>query len=113
MNNKLVSARRTKLASLSRSVGLLPLMVFLGAGLASSAAYAQELASDTDTEDSALVISKVVVTARKTEEDLQDTPIAISAFTGADLEVRNTLDLTALSGVVPNLSFETGATLSG
>ena len=56
---------------------------------------------------SALSLGTVTVTARKTEENLQDTPIAISAFTSEDLELRGTTDLTDLSGVAPNLSFET------
>lgn len=55
----------------------------------------------------------IIVTARKRSENLQDTPIAISAFSSEEMEVRNATDVTDLSGVAPNLSFESGSSFSG
>ncbi len=40
-----------------------------------------------------LAIEEVVVTARKREENLQETPIAISAIKGAELQARGAADL--------------------
>jgi iron complex outermembrane receptor protein len=56
---------------------------------------------------------EVVVTARRREEDLQDTPIAISAFSGQTLlerEIRQTEDL---ERITPNLQFKPAGQLSG
>ena len=40
-----------------------------------------------------LYLEEVVVTARKREESLQDTPIAISAFTGDNMEARGSFTI--------------------
>jgi iron complex outermembrane recepter protein len=45
----------------------------------------------------------VVVTAQRREEQVQDVPIAISAFTSSELERRNVNDALALTQYVPNL----------
>ena len=49
----------------------------------------------------------IVVTARRREESLLDVPIAISAFSGAQLEAQGALDVTDLSAVTPNVTLET------
>ncbi|MGV1683873.1 TonB-dependent receptor [Sphingopyxis sp. NJF-3] len=48
-------------------------------------------------------IEDIVVTARRVEESLQTTPVAVSAFTGQMLEDRAIKDVTELSGSTPNL----------
>lgn len=73
----------------------------------------QEKTPTTDENKPSLVIGDIVVTARRTEERLQDTPVAVSAFSANDLAVRGATDLTNLSGIAPSLSFESGATFSG
>ena len=50
---------------------------------------------------------EIVVTARRREESLLDVPIAITAFTGAQLEASGALDVTDLSNVTPNVTLET------
>ncbi|NIB40837.1 TonB-dependent receptor [Pseudomaricurvus alkylphenolicus] len=60
-----------------------------------------------------LAIEELVVTARKMEESLQDTPIAVSAFSAADLENRGTTDLTDIGAAAPNVSFEGSAAVGG
>jgi iron complex outermembrane receptor protein len=53
---------------------------------------------------------EITVTARKREEDLQSVPIAITAFTAEDLQVRDIVDLESLADQTPGLSFaSTGA----
>ncbi|HEX8486653.1 TonB-dependent receptor plug domain-containing protein, partial [Sphingomonas sp.] len=49
----------------------------------------------------------IVVTARRREESLLDVPIAVTAFTGAQLEANGALDITDLSNVTPNVTLET------
>ncbi|HEY6816278.1 MAG TPA: TonB-dependent receptor plug domain-containing protein, partial [Croceibacterium sp.] len=45
----------------------------------------------------------IVVTARKRAETLQDVPMAVTAVTGADLEIRNVQDVNGLYAAVPGL----------
>ena len=51
------------------------------------------------------VLEEVVVTARKREESLQDTPISITAFSGDDLEQANMIDLRDIGKYTPGMSF--------
>src|SRR5690349_3266218 len=55
--------------------------------------------------ESAGALEEVVVTARKREESLQDTPIAISAFSAAALERQQITSTEDLDQVAPNLQF--------
>ncbi|WP_429912851.1 TonB-dependent receptor [Glycocaulis sp.] len=50
----------------------------------------------------------IVVTARRTEESLQDVPGAVSAFSEAALERIDVTDSTGLQGAVPNLNIVQG-----
>lgn len=58
-------------------------------------------------------LEEIVVTAQKREESLQDTPIAVSAISGSDLQVRGTANISELQNFVPNLVFDTTAPVSG
>lgn len=58
-------------------------------------------------------LGEVTVTARKVEENLQDTPIAITAFTGDALIERQIFNTNVLDQVVPNLQFANNAPLAG
>ena len=76
--------------------------------LAGTSAYAQESGATAST-----LLEEIVVTARRREERLQDTPISISAFTGASLDQRQINRLSEIGPSTPNLMFDTGATFSG
>lgn len=58
-------------------------------------------------------LEEVIVTARKREENLQSTPIAISAFTDKELEYRQIDSTDKLSDITPNLTFDSGSPSSG
>ena len=58
-------------------------------------------------------LEEVVVTARKREENLQATPIAVSAFTERELEVRQIEGTDRLGDITPNLTFDSAAPSSG
>ena len=47
-------------------------------------------------------LEEIVVSARFREENLQQTPLAITAFTGENLEARNLTDVTMLDTFSPN-----------
>jgi iron complex outermembrane receptor protein len=77
-------------------------------GLVGTSAYAQEAGATASS-----VLEEIVVTARRREESLQDTPISITAFTGASLNQRQINRLSGIGSFTPNLMFDTGATFSG
>lgn len=52
-------------------------------------------------------LEEIVVTARKIEENLQRTPIAVTAITARAIEQRNLKDVTELSQSTPNLVLQT------
>ena len=54
-------------------------------------------------------LDEIIVTARKKEENLQDTPIAISAFSGEALDNRGLNDLSEIGNFTPNLTFDNTA----
>jgi iron complex outermembrane receptor protein len=71
------------------------------AGLVPTAAFAQAM------------LEEVVVTARKREESLQETPVAVSAFTGESLEELGIRDISDLTKVVPNVDMYSGNGTTG
>ena len=58
-------------------------------------------------------LEEVIVTARKVAENLQETPIAITAFSGQALIDRQVFNTAELDQVVPNLQFANNAPLAG
>lgn len=54
------------------------------------------------------VIEEVVVTARKRDERLTDTPLSVTALTASDLSRFQVEDLGDIQNIVPNLSFNLG-----
>jgi len=74
-------------------------MFVLGSGARQAAAQ-----SDQPAADAAKGMEEIVVTARRREERLQTVPIAITAFTQAELEKKHVEELRDLSKVVPSLA---------
>ncbi len=66
--------------------------------LTSVSALAQEAAAEDESG-----LSEIVVTAQKREQNLQDVPAAISAFSGDDLQMRGINQTSELMGTLPNL----------
>ncbi|MDB5690537.1 MAG: TonB-dependent receptor [Sphingomonas bacterium] len=58
-------------------------------------------------------IADIVVTAQKRNENVQDVPIAISAFTAAALQERAVTDISGLSNISPNVTLDGGTPFSG
>ena len=59
-------------------------------------------------QEGASGLDDVVVTARRTEESLQRAPLAVSAFSGEQLERTGATQTTDLQGAVPNLNIVQG-----
>jgi len=58
-------------------------------------------------------VEEIVVTARKREESLQDTPISITAYTAAAIEARAMGDVEQIGDFTPNLVFDRAAPIGG
>ena len=75
-------------------------------GAIASAAYAQDArAQDAEPTSS---VEDIIVTARRTEESAQKTPLALTAFSGETLERTGAQQVTDLQGAVPNLNLVQG-----
>ena len=66
------------------------------------------IAQDAPVDQAVSQIEDVIVTARRTEESLQRTPLAVSAFSGESLERQGVMQTTDLQGSVPNLNIVQG-----
>ncbi|HTC39489.1 MAG TPA: TonB-dependent receptor [Steroidobacteraceae bacterium] len=58
-------------------------------------------------------LAEIVVTAEKRSENLQNVPIAITAFTAEAMQSRGITDLHGLSNLTPNVNLDGGAPFSG
>ncbi|MEA3010461.1 MAG: iron complex outerrane recepter protein [Sphingomonadales bacterium] len=93
----------------------------LGAAVAALAAIPAPLFAQTDEEAAAAANAAIddsatagpvedgdiIVTARRREENLQDVPIAVTAYSGEALERTGATDITDLSDTTPNVTIET------
>ena len=58
-------------------------------------------------------LEEIVVTAQRREESLQDTPVAVSAFTADAIETKGIDDISEVASFTPNLVFDTTSPVSG
>ncbi len=58
-------------------------------------------------------LEEVVVTAQKRSENIQNVPIAISAFTAETMRSKGIVDMQGLSALTPNVNLDGGAPFSG
>jgi iron complex outermembrane recepter protein len=58
-------------------------------------------------------LAQVTVTAQKREQNIQDVPIAITAFSAQDLSTRAITDLHGLSHLIPGVNLDAGSITSG
>lgn len=82
------------------------LFISMGVLTLNSIAVAQE-------SGSGFVLEEIVITARKREENLQNTPLSVSAFTANELALRQIGSTDQLADVTPNLTFDAYAPSSG
>jgi iron complex outermembrane receptor protein len=99
---------KRKIATLLGASCALPLWA-----LVPTQAMAQGAPDTTASQDNGTENDEIVITARRREESLQDTPVAVTVFTGASLERQQIVGTTELDQVAPNLQFATYGTLTG
>jgi iron complex outermembrane receptor protein len=91
-----------------RPVGLAAMVTTLVfAGEPAAAAAAGEAAAGSNT------LEEITVTAEKRSENVQDVPIAITAFSENSLRAKGITDLHGLTGLVPNVNLDQGSPFSG
>lgn len=71
------------------------------------------LAQQQSRADSGPALEEIVVTARKREENLQDTPVSVSAFSGAALAERQVVNVADVGNFTPNLIIDSASALGG
>lgn len=100
-------------ARLAASCGVASLAVAAGL-LGAAPAAAQETGSteaaeaETESDD-----APIIVTARRRAESLQETPVAVTVFSGEDLEDRQVTQTQDLEKFTPSLQFKPAGQLSG
>ena len=75
--------------------------------LSSTSAFAQEPA-DAGAKRDTVGLEEIIVQARKVTENLQDVPVAITAFTGEQLEAQNVQRVQDLANFTPGLAMREG-----
>jgi iron complex outermembrane recepter protein len=73
----------------------------------------QEKAGAKEEQGTVTAAEEIVVTARRREESLQDTPVAISPFNADTLEARQIQQTQDLERIVPSLQFKPAGQLAG
>ncbi len=58
-------------------------------------------------------LEEIVVTAEKRVENIQDVPIAITAYSESDLRAKGVVDIHSLSTMTPNVNLDAGSPFSG
>lgn len=64
-------------------------------------------------EQASPALEEVIVSARRVEESLQETPVAVSAFDSTAIELRNIQSVSEVTNFVPNVQFDSAASESG
>lgn len=72
-----------------------------------------DFAAAQESESEQVELEEIIVTARKREESIQQTPISITALTAADMEARSLTDLSEIDAFAPNVDISAGPVSGG
>ncbi|MBT5220314.1 MAG: TonB-dependent receptor plug domain-containing protein, partial [Woeseia sp.] len=72
-------------------------------------ALSPELKAQEGADAAGLVLDEITVSARRRDENLQDVPIAVQAFSSEDLEIAGIKDFSEVVGRTPGMIFSTGS----
>ena len=89
------------------------LLLITSSTLALSAISSAHAQSAEGTAEQSTGIAEIIVTAQKRAQNVQDVPIAISAFAGNALKERAVADVSSLSNISPNVTLDAGSPFSG
>lgn len=82
-------------------------LTFAAGTLALSTAFATSAVAQDNGEDNARRLGTVNVTAQRVEENLQDTPVAVTALSTEQIEDKQVLNIRDLTAQVPNINIAT------
>ena len=92
-------------------------VIFFRGEYSENSTEAAELSGTSDANDpghgSGFVLEEMLVTARKREERLQDSPLSVSAFSEEQLMLDQITSTSELNRITPNLTFDSNAPTSG
>ena len=97
----------------SRSSGVATTIATAALLLAAGATAQAEVADSKAAKDESLGVEEVVVTARKREESILETPIAITAVTGEDLAAKGITSFNQLAESTPGLNLSNASAGAG
>ena len=86
--------------------GLQRLLTGVAATLVALMAIPATSLAQSNAEDGAAMLEEVIVTATRREESLMEVPIAVTAFTGSELQDFGILDITYISQMSPNTTLK-------
>ena len=86
--------------------GLQRLFTGVAATLVALMAIPSTSLAQSNAEDGASMLEEVIVTATRREESLMEVPIAVTAFSAADLQDFGVLDITYISQMSPNTTLK-------
>ena len=102
-------SHRTVTARLMLLAGTAMLVALPSSALAQDQASADataEAAASADQPDETVATGDIVVTARRRNEALLDVPIAVTAYSGEQLERQGAVDITDIGDTTPNVTLE-------
>jgi len=87
--------------------------VILGAlSVLATVAFSQDVSAQ-GSDDGVFALEEVVVTARRREENLQQVPVSVANFSGAELEARSIQNIQDINVLTPNVTIQGGGTRGG
>ena len=98
---------------MQRSLWRPSLIAMLASAVALPAAAQDAAAPDSQIAEEGDAIREIIVSAQKRDQNLQDVPIAITAFGAEALQERGLADVSAISALTPNVNLDGGTPFSG
>jgi iron complex outermembrane recepter protein len=98
---------------INSSVVALALGIYASSATAQTNGNAAEVAPNVAQTEKSIQLEEIVVTAQKRSENLQETPIAISAFTGDGIARKGLSDVQQVAQLAPNVTFDFTSPISG
>ncbi|MDG6097441.1 TonB-dependent receptor [Alteromonas sp. ZYF713] len=101
MNRQIINSNTQLSGKLTRTL----IASAISSLLCTPAAFAQDAEAEKKSGTDAM-LEQITVTSRKTEENLQDAPLSVTAFSGAGLEARGIENVVEVGSLTPNLTYQ-------
>ncbi|AKM12072.1 TonB-dependent receptor [Croceicoccus naphthovorans] len=105
--------KKSSIETAKRVLAVTTSLTLASLALAPTATYAQEADAAVLDETSDGGLDEIVVTARKREENAQETPIAVTAMSGSMIEDRQIANVAQVASYAPNVNIQPVGNISG